>query len=215
VFSDESKIKCIIFDVGGVISVSKYGKLTPTKAAFMKLSKNIGINYEDLIKFVDSIEVDLLTGRINENEFYTKIKKHFFLKQSAKLLNQIMEKNFRKFNSTNKILMKLIRKLGDKYVLAVITDVYPMHIRERMDLKTYEMFDIIVTSLEAKESKSEGKSGIWNLALKKLGISPKECVFIDDKRTNLIVPGKMGVRTIEFKNTTQLKRDLKILGVKV
>jgi FMN phosphatase YigB (HAD superfamily) len=50
--------------------------------------------------------------------------------------------------------------------------------------------------------------------LKKLKIDPRQCIFVDDKKENLLPAKKLGMKTILFKNLNNLKEKLLIFGVK-
>ena len=54
---------------------------------------------------------------------------------------------------------------------------------------------------------------IFTYVLKKLGLKPEECLFIDDQQSYLDGAEKIGLRTILFKNYSQLVEELKRFGV--
>jgi HAD superfamily hydrolase (TIGR01509 family) len=49
---------------------------------------------------------------------------------------------------------------------------------------------------------------IYYAALKRLNAKPEECIFIDDKEKNCEAAIKLGIKSIVFKGTTQLKKEL-------
>ena len=49
---------------------------------------------------------------------------------------------------------------------------------------------------------------IYELILKRYGLKPEECVFIDDTEANLEVPRKMGMKTIHYRSSEQAHEDL-------
>lgn len=66
-----------------------------------------------------------------------------------------------------------------------------------------ELFDVVVISAQVHCWKTDER--IFEEALKRSGLEPQECVFIDNSAQNLEVPGKMGLRTVYFDDE---KRDL-------
>jgi putative hydrolase of the HAD superfamily len=54
---------------------------------------------------------------------------------------------------------------------------------------------------------------IYRQALKITQCEPSETVLIDDRRLNLEIAAEEGIRTIQFKNVTQLRDDMAKLGV--
>ena len=67
--------------------------------------------------------------------------------------------------------------------------------------KLDELFDVITISAEVKGKKV--KEQIFNITLDKLKLEAKECVFIDNKEYNLVVPRKMGMKTILFNDESR------------
>ena len=52
---------------------------------------------------------------------------------------------------------------------------------------------------------------IYELFLKKFGVLPEECVFIDDRAENIEGASRVGMHGIVFENMEQVKRDMKTL----
>ena len=54
---------------------------------------------------------------------------------------------------------------------------------------------------------------IYELLIKRYGLVPEECVFLDDTKTNLDGAEKFGIHTIHFQNQAQAIEELRKLGV--
>lgn len=68
------------------------------------------------------------------------------------------------------------------------------------------MFDVTVFSCLEGIKKPERQ--IYKLALDRLGTTPVETLFVDDKQEYVGAAGKIGLKTILFKNIEHLKKDL-------
>ncbi len=55
----------------------------------------------------------------------------------------------------------------------------------------------------------------YKKALNILGAQPTECIFIDDKEMNCIDAEKIGIKSIVFKHSEQLKKDLAALSIDI
>ena len=55
---------------------------------------------------------------------------------------------------------------------------------------------------------------IFKIALKKSKFKAHECIFIDDKKENIMVAKKLGMHAVQFVSTTKLITDLKNHGVR-
>lgn len=198
-----NKIKAIIFDFGGVLSVP--GKIDSfCKKYAVKLNKNPE-------EFMKLIRKNWNSARVN------KIKSELFWKRSAKFL-EVDAKKFR-YEMLNSFMfqedvLKLIKKLKKEYKIGMLSDQIEDWlegvIKER---KLNKVFDVITTSYKSKITKSD--INIYNETVRKLGVNSLECIYIDDLERSISNAKKLGMKTILFKNNSQLIRDLRKLGVKI
>ncbi len=56
---------------------------------------------------------------------------------------------------------------------------------------------------------------IYKLALHEFNISPQDCVFIDDKGSNVMGANEAGIRAIQFGNMTDVRRTLIDAGINI
>lgn len=54
---------------------------------------------------------------------------------------------------------------------------------------------------------------IYEILIKRYGLAPEECVFLDDTKANLDGAEKFGIHTIHFRNQAQAIEELRKLGV--
>ena len=66
-----------------------------------------------------------------------------------------------------------------------------------------DYFDVVAISAALHSGKEDSK--IFQYVLESIGVDAAECVFIDNTAKNLIVPARMGMKTILFDDE---KRDL-------
>uniref|UniRef100_A0A1I8AAA7 HAD hydrolase, family IA, variant 3 n=1 Tax=Steinernema glaseri TaxID=37863 RepID=A0A1I8AAA7_9BILA len=63
--------------------------------------------------------------------------------------------------------------------------------------KPEEKFDVVIES--CREGIRKPDPEIYELALKKLGRKPEECVFVDDLLKNCVTAEQLGMRTVQVK----------------
>lgn len=88
-------------------------------------------------------------------------------------------------------------RLRTNFKLALLSnDVaeWSLYLRTKHSLNQF--FDVIVISGEVEARKPNLK--IYELLLKKVGTSPKKCVFIDDKLENLQAASRLGIKGMRF-----------------
>lgn len=76
-----------------------------------------------------------------------------------------------------------------------------------------DRFDALVIS--GVEGMAKPEPAIFTLACLRLGVAPKNAVFIDDLAVNVAAAESAGLRGIQFTDATQLRADLLALGLPV
>jgi putative hydrolase of the HAD superfamily len=74
------------------------------------------------------------------------------------------------------------------------------------DLGITELFEHIVNSYDLGEEKPNKEAYIKMLEV--IGMRPEEVIFIDDKPSNVAGAEAVGIKSIIFQNSKQLKEDL-------
>jgi epoxide hydrolase-like predicted phosphatase len=208
-------IKYVIFDMGGVIKMQSASPgMSPTKLSFHKLAGYAGVDPEKMLEFIKSAEISVTNGKMSEKEFFDQMKKKLAIKHSSRQLRITVEKYFSEMSRLNRGVVSILKSVKKNYIVGLVTDVYPMHVRSNRKDNIYDHFKYVVTSLEAGQTKAEG-SRAFRMILKKMKALPDECVFIDDKEKNLAFAGKLGMKTIHFKNARQLRSELIRLDVRL
>lgn len=197
-------IKAIIFDNGGVIEKDA------RKQFYNSLSKRLGISLKEQSRIIPPLFHQLDRGFITTKEFW---KKAFFrigrkFDKSATLLLYTI---FKRYCRINKPVLALAKKLRSRYIVAMLSNTIEDHARLSRQKGIYRHFNPLI--LSHKVGMRKPNKNIYQYALKKLKLKPKECVFIDNNERNMPAPKKLGIHTILFRNYTQLKKDLKRLGV--
>lgn len=193
-------IKTIIFDLGGVV-VGTFGK-----ELIVNASKKLGIPPVELRKVMDKYEPDLQTGKLNHMEFWKKILRKKGTSVSDQTLKYLWLDPYKKDAKINRDIIKLIEKLKKKYVIGCICNGQEPHHTYNKKRRLFDYFDLYLLSSEVGIRKPDPK--IFDLYLKKVNCTPNEAIFIDDEKRYLGTPKKLGINTILFKGTNQLKREL-------
>jgi len=111
--------------------------------------------------------------------------------------------------------VNILKKLKSKnYKLIALTnwsfETFPVAIRRFEFLK---LFDGIVVSGKIKMLKPF--KNIYNYTINKYKLSPSECVFIDDKVSNVQGAINCGIKGIHFQSSKQLIIELKKLNIEI
>jgi|GEM_PF-1131723 len=197
-----TKIKCIIFDFGGVLTTTKCFPILAER-----LSKRLFIKKELIQEHLYANETPYLLGEESTQDFWEKN-----LKQLGIPFQALVEE-FASWYVLNQETLKLANSLKKNFRIILFSDNFDaLSPTIRKDQALTGLFEEMFFSNEMHKTKAQAAS--FKRILKKLGLKPEECVFIDDHQKSLEQPNKLGIHTILFKNAKQAKKELNALGAK-
>lgn len=204
-----SRIEMVISDFGGVLT-------TPLAESFMAIQDSVGISPEHFGQALrGSAEAtgrnplfELECGRISDDEFTAQI---------SDALEPILghRPHFREFGLTffealhpNAGMIDLIREVRrNNYRAALLTN----NVKEweplwRSMLPVDELFEVVVDSGFVGCRKPDPR--IYEITLSRVDLPAKACVFIDDLEINCEAAEALGMETIHYRETAQVRADL-------
>ncbi len=203
-------IKAIVFDLGGVYFSDG------TKIALEKMFPLLNVSKERLEQLFHGKEGFLgglfYRGKIEAEDFWKKISEELGISLSEALrLREIWYSSY----VPNKGMNNLLQRLSKNYPLIVFsgnTKERVEYLEERYHFKQY--FDAFVFSFDVGGTKKD--KIFYEALLKQLNdkkVLPGEVVAVDNKERPLEIAASLGMKTVLFKDVTQLQQDLKRLGV--
>ncbi len=201
-------IKAVIFDVGGVILYIE-NLFLPVKEAFQP--EDMEIFWQELNESFSPLcrgEGDLLN-------FWKDLAKKHNKNIPENTLKKLWIDEFEQYLIINEEVKKIIIELKKKYKLAILSNT----IKEHADLlkknesfkEVYALFDVVIFSNEVKMAKDN--KDIFLFVLKKLKLTPEECIFTDDTKKFVDVAKSVGINAVQFKSVKQFKEELNKLGI--
>ncbi len=183
--------KTLIFDCFGVLYPEASGD-------FYKRHKDL-FNGEE--EFINKLNLQIDLGQIKKSEFFTVLEKKTGI-PSVQIQSEIDEE----LMAPNAQLVAFIQKLKEKYKIGLLSNAGQEEIaiiyRDKIDY----LFDSITVSYEAGAVKPSPE--IFQICLKRLNAEPAECIFIDDKVSNITAAENMGITSILYKDVEKLKTEL-------
>lgn len=194
-------IKAVVFDFGGVLKTDRF-------EGFMKVfSERIGVDPEKGWEFYKDYRLKLGAG-MEPKEFCDMIKERFQVDfEWEKPWKECYEEAF----SINEKVFDIVKELRGRYKVALITNVAKIHVDMIREKGFYDYFDVAVISCDIGIAKPDPK--IYEILLEKIGLPAEECVFIDDRESDIKQAKEMGFKSVLFKDAEQLENDLKKLGI--
>lgn len=190
-------MKAFIFDFAGVIAPGPligWIKKIPAEDPRKKLFKD------------NSIKWDL--GHLNESEFYAVI---------SQITGTAPEKVWDTYYENSLVhtdVVTLIKRLKKNYKIALFSDNFAPLLRKMLKKhELTELFDEILISSEHTMKKPDPK--FFELMLSMVHAKKDEVIFIDDTAENIKAAQKLGIHSILFTDTAQLRNELKLLNISV
>ena len=198
-----NKIKAVFFDYDGVLTLDKTGSITICKY----LSFVTGIRLEAVTKAYRPFNSELLIGTKSHADMWNDFCDVLNVKIDEKHLIE-------SFKSTpvNTEMINLALDLKSRGLsLGIITDNKKDRIKYLRKFQNLDhIFDTIVVSSELGSDKQS--SEIYIKAIGDLNLTPEECVFIDNKESNLVIPSQMRMHTIFHDD---MVNDVELLKIKL
>ena len=194
-------MKAVIFDMDGVIIDSEPIHFETDMETMKYLGCNI--SKEELEKYV---------GTTNEYMF-SDIKKNYNIEKSVEdiinyraeiIKNKIVQSDLEPIEGIRELLIDL----KDKNIPAAIASSSPKDFINIVvsKFKLQEYFKYIVSGEEVESGKPA--PDVYIETAKKLGISPKECIVVEDSKNGVIAAKAAGMKCIGFQNINSGNQDL-------
>jgi len=191
----------LISDFGGVLT-------SPLQAGFLAYQEESGVSLEELGKAMGLAAEEhgdhplfvLERGEISEAEFRARIEPHL---ENGFDLARLRALYFERLDP-NRAMIEFVRELrGRGLRAALLTN----NVREWEPLwraklpEIDELFEVVVDSAFVGMRKPD--RAIYELTLERLGVSPRECVFVDDLDVNCETARALGMAAVRFESAEQ------------
>ena len=196
------KIKAVVFDAGGVI--------TEWRQAINNFLDELGVDFAAFQKATTPDELSAYKGLIKAEDYFKKSLKRLGMEERWVRWAEIVPATFTRIEPT----FALLEEIQGKFRLAMLSNAYAGSL-DKLDKKVNhkKYFEFIIDSSVVGMAKPEKE--IFMLTCDKLGLSPKECLFVDDTKEYIEAAVKIGFRTVHFTHPEKGVREIrKVLGIR-
>jgi putative hydrolase of the HAD superfamily len=181
-------IRAIIFDCFGVLTTDLWKEFVATlPEAQHAPARDINYAYD--------------SGRMSREKFRTEIEA-----LTGRLPKEVEE---RKGLATEKntALLDYITQLRPKYRIGMLSNIASDWVRQEfLSAEEQKLFDAMIFSHDVGMAKPDRE--IFELAAERLGVTPGECVLIDDSPRHVTGAQAAGMQGIIYENLEQMKSEL-------
>lgn len=203
----EDKIQAVIFDLGNVLIGFDH------RIAVKKILEHTTLSAQGIYDlFFDSeLTQNFEKGKINPLEFFERVKGLLGLKITYEKFLPIWNEIFFRKPETE----EFIRSLSPELILVLLSNINKLHYDYCIDNFSSSIslfdFDKVIPSCATGFVKPQKE--IYELAIRAAGVELERIVYVDDRRDLIEAATSYGLRSIQFKNIEQLKKDFQALGI--
>lgn len=194
--NQSSKIRNIIFDLGGVLlninpllSLIEFAKLSGTGAEELRFR----LANEHVFEKFD-------TGSLSPAEFRSDLCRIMNFPLSDEEVDRAWNILLLDFPAER---VKLLQQLRENYSVFLLSNTNIIHFRkytqdfyETYGIQMTDLFDKLFLSFEIGMHKPD--AGIYSFVLQNAGLKPSECIFIDDSKANIEAAEQQGISGIHI-----------------
>ena len=199
-----SDIKALALDLGNVLVKVDHLRFCSRLTSLTGLAP--GEVYARV--FESDLEPGYDTGRLTSEEFHQRVMDHFGVvlpfPQFAFWWSDIF--------SPMEGMAELVRHLAADYPLYLVSNTNPLHfafIQENYPFLHH--FQAFILSFEVGSRKPE--PGIYQALIRRTGLSPDRCLFLDDKLPFVTAAREQGLQSWQFTSPGECIRDLQRHGL--
>ena len=203
---NKNNFEVIFFDIGGVLLHIHPDRMIKKIATITNNSFNVVQN-----NFPETAHDAYERGKINDYEWFNSFKKS--LPDSRGLLEKHFWEAWSMLLGEETDVIDILIKLKKSYQIWLLSNTNPSHIKNEVENNNVfpQLVDGAVYSFDVGYRKPE--LDIYKIACRLVDVDPEMCVFIDDLEDNIRGANNVGLHGIHYRNTRDLKSDLKSLNI--
>ncbi len=195
------RIRALILDYGGVISQPQ------NSGNVNNILQSLKLDIKDFKDVYTSQRAQYDSGQISGEEYWINILEHYGLEPSGFEIAGLVREDVKSWTQINETVIQFIIESRSKiHKLAILSNMSSdtlAYIRGHYDW--LELFDELVFSCQVGKNKPDRE--IYKACLRRLGLCPNECLFVDDSAENVKEAMELGMFAIQFKTFSEFKQE--------
>jgi putative hydrolase of the HAD superfamily len=195
------KIRALILDYGGVISqLQNSGNVN-------NILQSLRLDIKDFKDVYRKQRAQYDSSQISGERYWINILEHYGLEPTGFEIASFIREDVKSWTQINETMIQFITESRSRiHKLAILSNMTSdtlAYIREHYDW--LELFDGLVFSCEVGKNKPDRE--IYEACLRKLGLCPNECLFVDDSAENVKGALELGMSAIQFKTFSEFRQE--------
>lgn len=196
------KIRALILDYGGVISQPQ------NHENIGNIVRSLKQDYASFMNVYYGLRGQYDAGQVSGKQYWINILRHYGFDPSDFDLPRLIEEDVKSWTHPNKSMLRFLAENRDKiHKLAIISNMnYDSLAYIKNNFDWLPLFDECAFSCELGKNKP-GRE-IYETCIKNLGLSPEECLFVDDSAENVAGAQRLGMPVIHYKGFSEFLHEL-------
>jgi len=199
-------IAAVILDYGQVLA------RCPTEQEFGRMAKMFKVSFESFFELWEASRGAYDRGDFTPEEYWLKLAAKTNTALDAKQIEVLRQVEVEIWSHTDPDMLDWVSRLHAAGIKTGLLSNMPCDLLThlRANCKWMENFAFKTFSAEVRLIKPD--PAIYEHTLGGLGVAAAETLFVDDREPNIQAARKLGIHSIQFRSTAQLKDDLAALG---
>jgi putative hydrolase of the HAD superfamily len=195
-------ISAIILDYGGVITEPQDTRF------FQEIIATLGIDPNRFKNCYEEERNSYDNGQLSGEEYWDRILQRLKVEPTGSVVKDLISADVNSWTQINRDMICFIQEIKlEVEKLAIISNMNPDTLTYlRRSCEWLKNFDAQTYSCEIGYNKPETK--IYQHCLSNLGMTARECIFVDDSLLNVRGAQKTGMNTVHFKSFSQFCQEL-------
>jgi putative hydrolase of the HAD superfamily len=198
----KQKIRALILDYGGVLSQPQ------NPENINNIIQSLRQDHADFMKVYYAQRARYDSGHISGEQYWMNVLRHYGLDPLDFQLDHLIREDVKSWTRPNESMLGfLAENRGKVHKLAIISNmINDTLVFMRKNYAWLELFDELIFSCELGKNKPGAE--IYETCLKKLELSPEDCLFVDDSAENVKGAQKLGMPAIHYKGFPEFLQEL-------
>lgn len=199
-------VKLLVFDMGHVFIDFEWDMVCQ---GFCLRANITDDQFRPILKHVGSLGYE--NGAIATADFLTELNGKLNTTLTREEFTTLWNATFRENEEMASLLASLRQSGVPLYLLSNTNEVHYEHLQGSFNVERH--FDEVILSFKVGCSKPDRR--IYEEVLRRSGLKPEECLFIDDLERNVRGAAELGMNAIRFVGVADLKERLRQFGFAV
>ena len=199
-------ITAIILDYGKVLARS------PTVEEFGRMAEMFSVSFESFHQLWENSRGPYDCGDLTAEEYWLKLAAQTNTSLDDRQIEILRQVEVEIWAHANSDMVDWVNQLHAAGIKTALLSNMPWDLVKyvRANFQWIENFSFKTFSAEVRLIKPD--PAIYEHTLRGLGVAAAEALFVDDREINVEAARALGIRSIQFQSTAQLKKELEVLG---